>query len=132
MQSELRVEVRRERGATVLTLAGELDLASGPVLEEELERAIGGDAEQLIIDLRALDFIDSTGLSLFVQANQRMQSGGRRLGLVRGGSQVQRLLEVTGIADVLAVADTPEELLSHDRTEQSGYGPTPGDSSSDD
>jgi anti-sigma B factor antagonist len=111
VQSHFRVEVRSEDHATVISVSGELDLASSPVLEEELERVAGSNAEVVIVDLRKLEFMDSTGLSVLVRAHQRAEEQGRRLGLVNGSQQVQRLLTLTGVADRLTLADTPEELL---------------------
>jgi anti-anti-sigma factor len=111
MQSHFNVEQRVERGAMVLSISGELDLAASPTMEKRLEQVFTDSISQLIIDLRALEFIDSTGLSVLVKANQRAEDTGCRFGLVNGGSQVRRLLSLTGIAERLTVADTPEELL---------------------
>jgi anti-sigma B factor antagonist len=95
----------------VISVSGELDLASSPVLEEELERVAESDEDFVIVDLRELEFMDSTGLSVLVRAHQRAEEQGRRLGLVNGSQQVQRLLTLTGVAERLSLADTPEELL---------------------
>jgi anti-sigma B factor antagonist len=97
--------------ATIIAVSGELDLASSPALQEELERVSGSDADLLIIDLRELDFMDSTGLSVLVRAHQRAEEQGRRLAMVKGPQQVQRLLSLTGVADRLTLVDRPEELL---------------------
>ena len=114
MQNGLRVEVRREQGATVLVVAGELDLATSRALEEQLELATAGSdsAERLILDLRELEFMDSTGLSVVVNTHQRAQQAGRRFGVIRGSRQVQRLLSLTGVADRMPVADSVQELLA--------------------
>ena len=114
MQNQFRVEVRSEGTAAVVVVSGELDLASGPELEDVLERVSNDPAQLLIIDLREVDFMDSTGLSIIVRAHQRFAEDGRRLGLVRGPSQVQRLLDLTGVAERLPLVDTPEELLGED------------------
>ncbi len=107
-----RVEIRNASRAAVLTLFGELDLASSPALEQELERVAG--ARLIVVDLRELEFLDSTGLSVFVRAHRRAQAGGTEFAVVtgRGGGQVQRLLGLTGLQDRVRVADTPEELLN--------------------
>ena len=110
VQSHFRVEVRNDDQATVISISGELDLASSPALEEELERVAQSDAQLVVIDLRELEFMDSTGLSVLVRAHQRAEENGRRLGLVNGSQQVQRLLTLTGVAERLALADAPEEL----------------------
>ncbi len=111
MQSHFRVEVRNADATTVISVSGELDLASSPALEEELERVAQSDAQLVVVDLRGLEFMDSTGLSVLVRAHQRAEENGRRLGLINGSQQVQRLLTLTGVADRLTLTDVPEELL---------------------
>jgi len=106
-----RVEVQSNGRAAVISVSGELDLASSAGLDEELQRLIESDVEQVILDLRELEFMDSTGLSTLVKAHQRAEEAGRRFGLVRGPQQVQRLLSLTGVEERLTFADTPEELL---------------------
>ena len=112
VQSHFRLEVRKQGRATVIAVRGELDLASSPALQEELDRAATSDSQMLIIDLRELDFMDSTGLSVLVRAHQRIEEQGRQLAMVKGPQQVQRLLSLTGVADRLTLVETPEELLS--------------------
>jgi anti-sigma B factor antagonist len=107
-----QVDVRSEGRAAIIAVSGELDLASSPSLEAELERASGTDSELLVIDLRRLEFMDSTGLSVIVKAHQRLAEEGRGLYLVRGSQQVQRLLDLTGVAERIELADTPEEILN--------------------
>ncbi len=65
----------------------------------------------MILDLRELEFMDSTGLGLLVTTNKRAREAGRRFALVKGGQQVQRLLSLTGVGERLTVVDSPEELL---------------------
>jgi anti-sigma B factor antagonist len=111
VQSHFRLEVRSEGRATVIAVSGELDLASSPALQEELDRVASSDSKLLIIDLRELDFMDSTGLSVLVRAHQRAEEHGRQLAMVKGPQQVQRLLSLTGVGDRLTLVDSPEELL---------------------
>ena len=104
--------MRTEGPATVVGVAGELDLASSPELEQQLEQFYASDSGLLLIDLRNLEFMDSTGLSVIVSAHQRLIEAGRRLIIVRGPQQVQRLLDLTGVAERLELVDTPEEVLA--------------------
>ena len=114
MQSQFRLEVRSQGQATIIAVSGELDLASSPALQEELDRVSALDTDLLIIDLRELDFMDSTGLSVLVRAHQRAEEQGRQLAMVKGAQQVQRLLSLTGVADRMTVVDRPEELLAEE------------------
>ena len=112
MQSHFRVDTRNEGRAAVIMVGGELDLSSSAALEEELTKVAGSGVALLIIDLRELEFMDSTGLSTLVKAHQRADEAGQEFALVRGPQQVQRLLSLTGVEERLTFADTPEELLS--------------------
>jgi anti-sigma B factor antagonist len=111
VQSQFRVDVRTEGEAAVIVVRGELDLASSPALEEQFEQLWGSETKLLVLDLRELEFMDSTGLSIIVNAHQRLAEDGRELTLVRGPQQVQRLLDLTGVAERLRLVDSPEELL---------------------
>lgn len=110
MQRNFEVDVHRQNGTPMLSVRGELDLASSPLLEQALERAAQDSPSLVIIDLRELDFMDSTGLSVLIRAHQRAQELGHRLGIVNGSRQVRRLLSLTGVADRLTIVDQPEEL----------------------
>lgn len=111
MQSHFRVEVANKRDAAVISVSGELDLASSPALQGELERAVNSDASLVILDLRELDFMDSTGLSVLVRAHQQATQNSVRFGLINASQQVQRLLSLTGVADRLTLPEVPEDLL---------------------
>jgi anti-sigma B factor antagonist len=96
----------------VIAVSGELDLASAPALDAELDSATTSGCAVVIVDLRQLEFMDSTGLSILVKAHQRAVDDGRELVLVKGPQQVQRLLDLTGVAERLTLVDSPEEWLA--------------------
>jgi anti-sigma B factor antagonist len=80
-----------------LALAGELDLAGAPDLEETLRAAEARDGH-LVLDLRELRFIDSTGLSVLVDAhNRRAENGAVGLRLVAQPGPVLRVIEMCGL-----------------------------------
>ena len=96
--------------ATV-ALSGELDVAGASLLEHEINRIIGDhDVTQLVIDLSGLDFMDSTGLRTMVLADQRAREEGRRLTLVRGRPDVQRVFEITRMTEQLLFVDSADEV----------------------
>lgn len=109
MQSNFEVELRERDQAVIIGVTGELDLASSPALEQELDRRVNSGVESVIVDLRQLEFMDSTGLSVLVRAHQQAVEAGRRFAVVRGPQQVQRLLSLTGVADRLTLVDSPDE-----------------------
>lgn len=115
MHSEFRVQTQTTGRLIIVSATGELDLLSSPMLERELEKAYDLDGELILLDLRGLTFMDSTGLHLLVKAQQHAEEAGRPLALTRGGDQVQRVLDLTGVADIVRLVDSPEELLEADR-----------------
>jgi stage II sporulation protein AA (anti-sigma F factor antagonist) len=112
VESNFSVDVQDGEQAVLIVVSGELDLASSPELERELKHGTASEAELLIIDLRKLEFMDSTGLSVLVRAHQNATQSGKRFAIVKGPQQVERLLSLTGVAERLTVVDTPEELLA--------------------
>jgi anti-anti-sigma factor len=88
----------------VIALAGEFDLAQGSRLQRELARAEAGDARIVVVDLRGLGFVDTTGLHLILLAHRRLAG---RLVLVRGGPQIQRVFEICGVEELLPFVDEP-------------------------
>lgn len=99
----LALRSAREGDAHVIELIGELDLDGAPRLEEELRRVESTDVASIVVDLGALDFIDSTGIRLLVMASERCDEG--RFSLLRGPRQVHRVFEITDLADRLPFAD---------------------------
>jgi anti-sigma B factor antagonist len=91
----LVVRGTHERNAFQLALYGELDIATSPMLEGRLQMAEGSDSERLVIDLRGLEFLDSAGLHVLVQAHERVRAQGRELALLRGPHAVQRVFALT-------------------------------------
>jgi len=90
-------ETRPVSAQTVrVTAVGELDLESAPLLEAELA-AVDSEVTVVVLDLSALRFMDSSGLQVIVRANQRLREENRRLTLVRGQSQIQRLFLLSGL-----------------------------------
>jgi anti-sigma B factor antagonist len=111
LQSDFRAETRTIGRVTTVTVSGELDLVSSPAFEAELNRAADSDCDVIVVDLRTLDFMDSTGLHILFKGHQRAHDSGRGFAVTRGGDQVDRLLALTAIGDVMRIVDSPEQAL---------------------
>ena len=88
-------------GIVTVFLAGELDLASAPRLEEQLASLEERQPPRIVIDLGGLAFIDSSGLRVLLLADSRARERGYELVLLPGPEPVQRVFEMTGALDVL-------------------------------
>ena len=100
----LVVRSARDGETHIVELLGELDIAGAPALEGELLSVESGDAASIVVDLRGLEFIDSTGLRLLVMAAERCRDSGR-LALLRGPDPVHRVFELTDLVSRLPFSD---------------------------
>lgn len=103
---QLAVRSERQGSTCVVGLSGELDLATVPALEDELHRVEASDAAEIVLDLSALDFIDSSGLQLIIAADARSKANGKRLQLVPGQPHVHRIFVMTATVDRLPFSDS--------------------------
>jgi anti-sigma B factor antagonist len=88
---------------------GELDIATAPQLEQALVEATSGPASELVLDLRELTFMDSTGLRALAQANLKAEQAGTALAIWRGSRQIERVLEISGLGPLLPLVDPPAD-----------------------
>jgi anti-sigma B factor antagonist len=106
----LEVTTEQHPGQTRVVLIGELDIASTGGLEEQLAAIEVNSPGMLVLDLRRVEFIDSTGLRALIAADQRARSEGRRLAVVRGPNAVARLLTVTQLDQRFEIVDDPDAV----------------------
>lgn len=102
---------RRDAGDGALVAPrGDLDLATVGALDGALRRA-EESYELVVLDLRQVPFMDSSGLHALIAADLRMRERGGRLVIVQGGDQIRRLLGLTGADKQLEVVEDPAEAL---------------------
>jgi anti-sigma B factor antagonist len=105
------VDVRQVEGRSVVALAGELDLATAPELRQQLGLLAEDGKHHVTLDLTHLDFVDSTGLSVFVMAFNRAHAAGGSMVISNPSLPVMRIFEITGLTSVFTIA-TDEEPVS--------------------
>jgi anti-anti-sigma factor len=103
---------QRRHGGVVVVATGEIDLWSAPEVKAALTADGAGDTG-VVLDLRGVTFMDSSGLGLIVECNQRARKHGHRFAIAVGGaSDVHRILEMSGLTKVLEFVDDPDAFLS--------------------
>lgn len=89
----------------VIAFAGELDLANAATAESALEGSLADTTTPVVVDMRELEFIDSTGIALLVSALGRNEGEARISFIPSDSPAVTRVLELTGLAERLPLAE---------------------------
>lgn len=101
----LVVRSQESDGSHVIAFAGELDLANAGTAESALEGSLTDASTPVIVDMRELEFIDSTGIALLVSTLSRNENGARVSFIPSDFPAVTRVLELTGLAERLPLAN---------------------------
>ena len=102
--THLTIDKEQNAAGCLLVAEGEIDLASAPPLELELEECLG--LGSVVVDLSKVTFIDSTGLRVLLTAHERAGQTGRKVRLVVAEGPVTKLLSITGVAGHLHTFDS--------------------------
>ncbi len=89
----------------VLALTGDLDPHTAPMLSDAVSQQLERGVRHLTLDLRALDFVDSSGLRVIIATHRDLAGVSGRLTLRAPTDSTRRLLEVTGLLDQLDIED---------------------------
>ena len=106
------LETARVGTAAYLVLIGELDLSCTKRFKETLAKSVASETDHLVIDLRSVTFIDSTGLALLLKADTLAREEGFRLHLVRSPTEIViAVFEASGLNSLLPFCAEPPPLL---------------------
>jgi anti-sigma B factor antagonist len=94
----------------VITVSGEVDLASSPVLDTAIIAAIESGSSSLVIDLTDVSFMDSSGLGVIVRGLKRCREADKDLDLVITNERVLKVFGITGLDQVIPIHDSIEDI----------------------
>ena len=97
----MTIEIKKNAEATIIEIAGRLDTMTAPSLDKTINEDIG-DAKNLILDLKGLEYISSAGLRVLLGAQKKMQKIGS-MKVTNVCEAVMEVFEMTGFADILAI-----------------------------
>jgi anti-sigma B factor antagonist len=104
----LAVERSRTDGYELLSVEGELDIATAPRMIAALNEALADMESPLVVDLSAVVFMDSTGLALLMNARRRVVRRGQGFAIVCPGGPISRLFEIADMVESLRVCPDEE------------------------
>ena len=97
----MTIEIKRNANQTTIEVVGRLDTITAPALEKTIDESISGN-ENLVLDLKGLEYISSAGLRILLGAQKKMQKNGS-MKLTSVCEDVMEVLEMTGFADILVI-----------------------------
>ncbi|MFN8017042.1 MAG: STAS domain-containing protein [Acidimicrobiales bacterium] len=109
---DLRLDVRRHGDWTVVEVGGEIDVATAPRLREQLIAIVADEQYQIVVDLEAVDFIDSTGLGVLISGLKRVRTHGGELALVCTEPRIMKVFEITGLLQVFPVHESVDQAVA--------------------
>ncbi len=107
------VSVRTVKGARVVIvcLAGDVDLQHSPAVRNELIRLTGDKPSSMIIDLAAVDYMDSSGVATLVEALQHVRRYQGRLVLVAPNERVRSIFQIARLDSIFRIVASQQEAL---------------------
>jgi anti-sigma B factor antagonist len=106
---QLQVAHDREGSRERLALSGEFDIVTAPALDAAVERLLGGGIESLVLDLRGVAFMDSSGLRTVLTAWDSCREAGCEFLLIPDSGACMRLFQITGVLDDLPLWEPDSE-----------------------
>jgi anti-sigma B factor antagonist len=119
-------EERLDDVTQVIAVGGEIHVSTAPEFSRALAAALGDGAGRVVLDLSAVEFIDSTGLSVLLNGLRRVTRRGGRMAIVCTNPTVLRLFEITRLDSTFDIHPTREAAIESVR---GGYNGAAGDSS---
>ena len=108
---DLKIHAQGELVQAVLS--GEIDLSTVGEVQERLDEAVADGPRVLVLDMREVTFLDSSGLRMLLRLDRHQRERRRRLVVVPGGRRVTRVLELTGTDRELELVEDPEEVTGN-------------------
>ena len=109
---DLGLEVKEQGKYTVLSVLGEVDVYTAPKFREQLIELVAQGKQRIVVDLDAVDFLDSTGLGVLVGGLKRLRSHDGDLLLVCNQSRIRKVFEITGLTKVFSIYETVDAATS--------------------
>ena len=102
-----RCETDADGDVPLVRPIGELDIATAPEVDRHLQALLDGGGQRLVLDLRGVTFMDSSGLRLILRWQEAAKQEGRTFALIAGPPLVERIFDTTRMRDLLTFVEPP-------------------------
>jgi anti-sigma B factor antagonist len=112
VEDTFETAVEHHAGYSVVSVAGEVDVATAPSLRDRLDEASAEGPPLLIVDLLKVTFIDSTALGVLITAHRQAEDAGTGLRLVIAEPRIIKIFEITGLTELFSIRPTRPEAVA--------------------
>ena len=109
---DLTLATREVDGTTVVAVGGEIDVYTAPKLRDRITDLVAEGVYDIVIDLEAVEFLDSTGLGVLVGGLKKVRPHEGSLRLVCTQERLLKIFKITGLGKVFSIHESPEAALA--------------------
>ena len=109
---DLTLSTREAGGRTIVAVGGEIDVYTAPKLRDTITDLVAAGSFQLVIDMTAVEFLDSTGLGVLVGGLKKVRANDGSLELICNNDRLLKIFKITGLAKVFVIHESPEAALA--------------------
>ena len=103
---DLSLETRTADGRTVIVVGGEIDVYTAPKLRDKITELVNVGNHELLVDLEAVEFLDSTGLGVLVGGLKKVRAQDGTMALICSQDRLLKIFRITGLAKVFVIHDS--------------------------
>ena len=109
---DLTLSTREVDGTTIVSVGGEIDVYTAPKLRDRITELVAGGVYQIVIDMEAVEFLDSTGLGVLVGGLKKVRANDGSLELICTQDRLLKIFRITGLAKVFVIHDSADGALA--------------------
>ena len=109
---DLTLETRDHGGRTVVCVGGEIDVYTAPKLRDKITELVADGSYHLVVDMSAVEFLDSTGLGVLVGGLKKVRTHDGSLELVCNQDRLLKIFRITGLAKVFVIHDSADPSVT--------------------
>lgn len=116
----LKVGTRTLGDVTFIDLEGEVDVYTAPRLKQQTIELLQAGVLHVVVDLTAVDYLDSTALGVLIGGLKRLRERGGTLDLICPNPRIRRIFEITGLDRIFDIYDTDEQAIRQPSAKEEG------------
>ena len=109
---DLSLETRDVDGRTIVAVGGEIDVYTAPKLRDKITELVAAGTYHLVVDMEAVEFLDSTGLGVLVGGLKKVRAHDGSMELICSQDRLLKIFRITGLAKVFVIHDSADGALA--------------------